>query len=96
MIFEILALALGIVGISFLITAPFNNILVRYRANYKPRRLHLSEEGDLTPPTGLNVSSFLGLFKRVYQVEVCPFSSRPYDPSAQGQLGFPWLLQGHM
>jgi hypothetical protein len=57
MIIELIAILLGVVGLTVLVSVPFNGVLVRHRANYKPRRLHLSEEGDLAPPSGTSIWS---------------------------------------
>jgi len=58
------------VAISLLIIVPLTGILVRFRANYNPKGLQLDAEGVVQPPhTGPKVS-FLGMFKRVYKIEV--------------------------
>ncbi|KAJ7061814.1 mitochondrial carrier domain-containing protein [Mycena amicta] len=47
---------------------PFLGVLVRYRANYTPKRLQLPED-DRTPPSDDLVKSYFGILRRVYRVE---------------------------
>jgi hypothetical protein len=69
LIFVILTFAASI-AVSLLVIVPLAGILVRFRANYNPKGLRLDSEGVVQPPyTGPTVS-FLGMFKRVYKIEV--------------------------
>ncbi|KAJ7061810.1 hypothetical protein C8F01DRAFT_1138417 [Mycena amicta] len=54
--------------VSFAIGMPFLGVLVRYRANYTPKRLQLPED-DQTPPADELVKSYFGIMRRVYRVE---------------------------
>lgn len=57
-------------GISLAIIVPLTGALVRFRANYNPKGLQLDAEGGAQPHTGPVVSSFFGMLKRVYRIEV--------------------------
>ena len=50
---------------------PLTGALVRFRANYNPKGLRLDAEGGAQPHTGPVISTFLGMLKRVYRIEVC-------------------------
>ena len=55
---------------SLAIIVPLTGILVRFRANYNPKGLQLDAEGVVQPPHTGPIVSFLGMFKRVYMLEV--------------------------
>lgn len=57
-------------AVSLLIIVPLTGILVRFRANYNPKGLRLDSEGVVQPPHTGPVVSFLGMFLRVYRIEV--------------------------
>jgi hypothetical protein len=56
---------------SLALIVPLTGILVRFRANYNPKGLQLDAEGVVQPPHTGPIVSFLGMFKRVYMLEVC-------------------------
>jgi len=62
LLFPSLAISLGIV-------VPLSGVLVRFRANYTPRGLALDPEGSAVPHTGPVVSSYFGMFRRVWDIE---------------------------
>ncbi|KAG2015483.1 hypothetical protein CC2G_008752 [Coprinopsis cinerea AmutBmut pab1-1] len=51
------------------VVVPFTGVLVRFRANYNPKGLHLDEEGTAVPHTGPVVKSYIAMFTRVYRLE---------------------------
>jgi hypothetical protein len=65
LLFLLLSLAL-----SLAIVVPLTGGLVRFRANYNPKGLQLDAEGGAQPHTGPVVSTFFGMLKRVYRIEV--------------------------
>lgn len=67
--FFLLSLAL-----SLAIVVPVTGALVRFRANYNPKGLQLDAEGGVQPHTGPVVSTFFGMLKRVYRIEVSAMS----------------------
>jgi hypothetical protein len=58
-----LALSLGI-------TIPFIGTLIRFRANFSPKSVHLDQEGGLEPHVGPVVTSYWAMFKRIKRIEV--------------------------
>lgn len=56
--------------ISLAIVVPLTGVLVRFRANYNPKALHLDSEGGATPHTGPVVNSYIQMFARVQRIEV--------------------------
>ncbi|KAE9411429.1 mitochondrial carrier [Gymnopus androsaceus JB14] len=54
---------------TFAIIVPLTGVLVRFRANYNPKRVALDHEGNATPHTGPVIRSYFGMMKRVYQIE---------------------------
>lgn len=50
---------------------------VALTANYNPRALQLDTEGNVDVHTGPIVTSFFGMLRRVYRIEVRPYSMRP-------------------
>ena len=65
-----LLLLLLSLALSLAIVVPLTGGLVRFRANYNPKGLRLDAEGEVQPYTGPVVSSFFGMLKRVYRIEV--------------------------
>jgi hypothetical protein len=57
-------------ALSLAIVVPLTGALVRFRANYNPKGLQLDAEGDVQPHTGPVISSFFGMLRRVYRIEV--------------------------
>jgi hypothetical protein len=72
--FDTLVLFLSLV-ISLAIIVPLTGSLVRFRANYNPKGLQLDAEGGAQPYTGPVVSSFVGMIRRVYRIEVRSFQT---------------------
>ena len=61
---------LGSLGLSLAVLVPLAGALVRFRAHYNPKGLQLDPEGDVQPRTGPVISSFFGMLRRVYRIEV--------------------------
>lgn len=61
---------LASLGVSLAIIVPLTGALVRFRANYNPKGLQLDAEGGVQPHTGPVVSTFFGMLRRVYRIEV--------------------------
>jgi len=61
---------LGSLALSLAILVPLVGTLVRFRAHYNPKGLQLDSEGDVQPHTGPVISSFFGMLRRVYSIEV--------------------------
>jgi hypothetical protein len=60
-----------IVAISLAILVPLTGGLVRFRANYNPKALRLNDpEEGVQAHTGPIVSTFVGMMRRVYNIEV--------------------------
>ena len=59
-------------ALSLAIVVPLTGAVVRFRANYNPKGLQLDAEGGAQPHTGPVVSTFFGMLKRVYRIEVRP------------------------
>ncbi|KAL5522404.1 hypothetical protein ACEPAG_8420 [Sanghuangporus baumii] len=61
---------LSLAVLAFYVTYPISSTVIKYRANYAPRPIQLVEEGNQSQseatPKG---DSFLGMLKRVYQLE---------------------------
>jgi hypothetical protein len=50
---------------------PFIGVLVRYRANYVPKRVRLDTEDGTANETGSDSNlGYFGMMKRVYRIEV--------------------------
>ncbi|KAJ7159253.1 hypothetical protein C8R43DRAFT_994264 [Mycena crocata] len=63
-------LAAAATVVIFGISIPFMGVLVRYRANYTPKRVHLDmEDGQDGDPGSESSISYLGMMKRVHRVE---------------------------
>jgi hypothetical protein len=59
------------VAISLAILVPLTGGLVRFRANYNPKALRLNDpEEGVQAHTGPIVSTFVGMMRRVYKIEV--------------------------
>ena len=56
--------------ISLAIIVPLTGVLVRFRANYNPKALHLDSEGGATPHTGPVINSYIQMFVGVQRIEV--------------------------
>ncbi|KAK7057138.1 hypothetical protein R3P38DRAFT_3544426 [Favolaschia claudopus] len=56
-------------ALSLLVVVPLSGVLVRFRANYTPRGLALDNEGGPVVHTGPVVTSYFGMFRRVWQIE---------------------------
>jgi hypothetical protein len=52
------------------LTIPFIWTLVRFRANFSPKSVHLDQDGGLEPHVGPVVTSYWGMLKRVKRIEV--------------------------
>jgi hypothetical protein len=52
-----------------LVTVPLTGVLVRFRANYNPKSLHLDAEGGAQAHAGPVVNSYFGMMARVYRLE---------------------------
>jgi hypothetical protein len=61
---------LGWLAVSLAVLVPLVGTLVRFRAHYNPKGLQLDSEGDVQPHTGPVISSFVGMLRRVYRIEV--------------------------
>ncbi|KAL5523359.1 hypothetical protein ACEPAF_1626 [Sanghuangporus sanghuang] len=61
---------LSLAVLAFYVTYPISSTVIKYRANYAPRPIQLAEEGNQSQseatPKG---DSFLGMLRRVYQLE---------------------------
>ncbi|KAF7350144.1 hypothetical protein MVEN_01316800 [Mycena venus] len=72
MILFILSLLLGTVlpiALGLGITMPFTGVLVRYRANYRPKRgVHLADENEAYE-TRAEADSYFGMMRRVHRIE---------------------------
>ncbi|KJA14408.1 hypothetical protein HYPSUDRAFT_150466 [Hypholoma sublateritium FD-334 SS-4] len=55
--------------VSLAVAVPLTGVLVRFRANYNPKALHLDSEGGTTPHTGPVVNSYIQMFARVQRIE---------------------------
>ncbi|KAJ6514155.1 hypothetical protein DFH09DRAFT_1179737 [Mycena vulgaris] len=55
-------------ALTFAIAMPFIGVLVRYRANYIPKRVRLDAEDGAVDETGSDISYF-GMMKRVHRIE---------------------------
>jgi hypothetical protein len=53
---------------------PFVGVLVRYRANYVPKRVRLDAEDGVVNETGSDITYF-GMMKRVHRIEVSRMDS---------------------
>lgn len=75
-IFAALLLSLSL-AISLAISIPLIGTLIRFRANYSPKSVHLDQDGGLEPHVGPVVTSYWAMFKRVKRIEVgiCNFDS---------------------
>ena len=71
-IFDFLILSFSL-ALTLTVIVPFTGVLVRFRANYNPKSLHLDTEGGVVPHTGPVVTSYIAMFGRVYRIEVCKF-----------------------
>ena len=87
LLFLLLSLAL-----SLAIVVPLTGGLVRFRANYNPKGLQLDAEGGAQPHTGPVISTFFGMLKRVYRIEVSVIRFQYFwsklPPLLQGWAGF--------
>jgi hypothetical protein len=52
------------------LTIPLIGTLVRFRANYSPKSVHLDQDGGLEPHVGPVVTSYWAMLKRVKRIEV--------------------------
>ena len=68
-LFDMIVL-LGWLAVSLALLVPLVGTLVRFRAHYNPKGLQLDSEGDVQPHTGPVISSFFGMLRRVYRIEV--------------------------
>jgi hypothetical protein len=57
-------------AISLAISMPLIGALIRFRANFSPKSVHLDQEGVLEPHVGPVVSSYWAMFKRIKRIEV--------------------------
>ncbi|KAJ7815052.1 hypothetical protein B0H14DRAFT_2848912 [Mycena olivaceomarginata] len=81
-----ITLALGI-------TMPFSGVLIRYRANYTPKRgLHLEDEGF--HETRAETDSYFGMMRRVHRLECHPSSRRSLPWVALSPFAI-FLSMGH-
>lgn len=72
-----ISLLISTLAVTMAVVVPFSGVLVRFRANYNPKRVALDIEGNATPHTGPVIRSYFAMMKRVYQIEVCsPCSAR--------------------
>ncbi|KAJ7229499.1 hypothetical protein C8J57DRAFT_1387230 [Mycena rebaudengoi] len=67
--FTIIALTISLT-VWFIISMPFIGVLVRYRANYVPKRVRLDTEDGTANETGSDSNlGYFGMMKRVYRIE---------------------------
>ena len=66
-----LLLLIPSLGLTLAVLVPLTGGLVRFRANYNPKGLQLEPDGGVQPHTGPVVSTYFGMLKRVYKLEVC-------------------------
>jgi len=57
---------------SIAIVVPLTGALVRFRANYNPKGLHLDAEGTAVVHTGPVISSYIGMLRRIHRIEGMP------------------------
>jgi hypothetical protein len=76
LVFAILTFIFSL-ALSLAVIVPLTGVLVRFRANYNPKGLQLDPEGVVQPPHTGPIVSFLGMFKRVYMLEVRAFCLCP-------------------
>lgn len=67
-VFDFLILSFSL-ALTLTVIVPFTGVLVRFRANYNPKSLHLDTEGGVVPHTGPVVTSYIAMFGRVYRIE---------------------------
>jgi len=67
----LLAALLLSISLSFSLglSIPFIGTLVRFRANFSPKSVHLDQDGGLEPHVGPVVTSYWGMLKRVKRIE---------------------------
>ncbi|KAF7307781.1 hypothetical protein MKEN_01138200 [Mycena kentingensis (nom. inval.)] len=75
-------------AVFFTFVMPFLSTLVRYRANHTPKLLQLPED-DNTPPADAVVSSYFGIMRLVYRIEVrrCAVGGNATQQPEQGWAG---------
>ncbi|KAJ7054201.1 mitochondrial carrier [Mycena amicta] len=56
-------------AITLAFTMPFIGALVRFRANYTPRRVQLAQEEDDSGSPVVDIGSYFGMLKRVHRIE---------------------------
>jgi hypothetical protein len=59
------------IALAFGITMPFLGVLVRYRANYAPKRGVRLTDGEDWEITRSETESYFGMMRRVHRLEVC-------------------------
>lgn len=59
------------IALAFGITMPFLGVLVRYRANYAPKRGVRLADGEDWEITRSETESYFGMMRRVHRLEVC-------------------------
>jgi len=64
-----ISLLISTLVVTMAVVVPFSGVLVRFRANYNPKRVALDIEGNATPHTGPVIRSYFAMMKRVYQIE---------------------------
>jgi hypothetical protein len=57
-------------AISLAISIPLIGTLIRFRANFSPKSVHLDQDGGLDPHVGPVVPTYWAMFKRVKRIEV--------------------------
>lgn len=63
--------------VAIAVSQPFSNIIVKFRADYTPKRVQLHEEDNAgASPSANGVSSIFEMAKRVYKIEVWVLGAR--------------------
>jgi len=93
-VFDFLILLFSL-ALTLTVIVPFTGVLVRFRANYNPKSLHLDTEGEVVPHTGPVVTSYIAMFGRVYRIEVRKFQFQLLPVfNKYPKLGLVGTLQG--
>jgi hypothetical protein len=88
-----LAIILISLVLSVLVGFPLFGTLVRFRANYVPKRVQLEvEEGEIVLDTPVN--SYFGILRRIARIEVRKFEAM--GGRLLQDIGLCWAIQGDL
>ncbi|KIM30640.1 hypothetical protein M408DRAFT_328179 [Serendipita vermifera MAFF 305830] len=80
----ILVAIAGLIGLG--INVPLVGALIRFRANYTPRSLHLDQEGQPEPHAGPVISNYFAMLFRIKRIEGWSGLWKGYMPSALSSI----------